>query len=301
MNLLNIILLFIGWSVFLVVAGLFVLGIERKIAARLQWRVGPPIWQNFTDVIKLSGKEILIPEKANKLVFIIAPFAAFLSALVSGVIIILSLLYGKIMPGDLILLIYLLTVPSLCLFLGASASGNILASVGASREIKLVLAYELPFIAAMILVIFKSGFSTSLYNIIKIQKETGINFLSVAGFLGFFIAFLGIIGKLGIVPFDIAEAETEIAGGVLVEYSGMLLGFYKMTRAILFIVLPVLLMVCFLGGFNGWVGLLKYIVIFVLLVLIKNTNPRVRIDQALRFYWGFTTIIIFISFLFLRV
>lgn len=301
MNILNIVLLFIGWSIFLVVAGLLILGIERKITARLQWRIGPPLWQNFIDIVKLSGKEVLLPENANKFIFIIAPIAAFLSVLVSGTLIILSLLYGKFLPADLILIIYLLTIPSLCIILGASASDNILASVGASREIKLVIAYELPFIAALILVIFQSHFSTSLYNIVQFQKSTGINFLSISGFIGFFIAFMGIVGKLGIVPFDMAEAETELAGGVLVEYSGILLGFYKMTRAVLFVVLPLLLIACFLGGFNGWVGILKYLSIFVLLVLIKNTNPRMRIDQALRFYWGITTILIFTSFLFLMV
>lgn len=301
MNILNVFLLTIVWAIFLVSAGLLILGIERKITARLQWRVGPPLWQNFTDIIKLSAKETNIPEHANRFVFILAPILSLLGALAAGIILVFSLLYGIGFHGDLIVIIILLIFPYLGLILGGSSSDNPFASVGSSRALKLVLACELPFIASLVLVILKSNFSTSLYNVVIFQKNTGINFFSVSGFIAFFVGFWGSIGKLGIVPFDMVEADTEISGGALFEYSGILLGFFKITKAVLFIIVPLLLLACFFGSFSGWAWIIGYFVIFLLLVLIKNTNPRLRIDQTLRLYWSIILILIVVSFIFLRI
>ncbi|MCL5674695.1 MAG: NADH-quinone oxidoreductase subunit H [Candidatus Omnitrophica bacterium] len=301
MNILNVVLLSIVWSIFLIAAGLLILGVERKITARLQWRVGPPWWQNFTDIIKLSAKETSIPERANRFIFIFAPIVSFLGALAAGVIIIFSLLYGISFRGDLITVIFLLTLPYSGLILGGSSSGNALASVGSSRALKLTLACELPFIASLVLIILKSNLSTSIYNIVNMQKNTGINFFSVSGFIAFFVAFWGSIGKLGIVPFDLAEADTEIAGGALFEYSGILLGFFKLTKAVLFIVVPLLLIASFFGSFNVLAWILEYLVIFLLLIIVKNTNPRLRIDQSLRFFWKVIIILIIASFVFMKI
>jgi NADH-quinone oxidoreductase subunit H len=97
--------------------------------------------------------------------------------------------------------------------------------------------------------------------------------------------------KLGFVPFDIAEAETELGSGVLMEYSGALLAIWKLTQAIMLVALPLFLVMVFLGGFGTglWVDLLtgvgKYVLVLVLIILIKNTNPRMRIDQAMKFFW----------------
>ena len=84
-----------------------------------------------------------------------------------------------------------------------------------------------------------------------------------------------------------AEAETEVASGALIEYSGALLAVWKLMQAIMLVALPLFLIMVFLGGFgaNLWAGLGKYVLILVLLILIKNTNPRMRIDQAMKFFW----------------
>ena len=93
--------------------------------------------------------------------------------------------------------------------------------------------------------------------------------------------------KLCLVPFDMSEAETEIMGGVLIEYSGMLLGIFKLTKIMMLVALPVFLTTVFWGGFSIW----KYVVLLVIIILMRNTNPRVRIDQAMRFFWGKMTLI----------
>ncbi|MCM8808733.1 MAG: NADH-quinone oxidoreductase subunit H [Candidatus Omnitrophica bacterium] len=279
------------------IIGLFVSWIDRKITARIQWRVGPPWYQNFADIIKLSGKEILIPENGNKFIFLFSPILGLISATICGTIIFLVLKKNFGFGGDLILFVYLLIIPSLSIILGGSSSGNVLASVGISRELKLLLSYELPFICGIIIPAIKSGSTTSLIEIIKYQEINGSNILSFSGILGFIIILISSVGKLGVVPFDLAEAETEIAGGSLIEYSGILLGFYKLTKAILFVVVPIFVVILYLGGsevnsFGGFlIFLIKYLIVVILITLIRNTNPRLRIDQTLRFFWGWLTLI----------
>lgn len=288
---------FILSFVVLSIIGLFVLWIDRKLTARIQWRVGPPWYQNFADIIKLSGKEVLIPENGNKFMFLFSPILGLLSATICGTIIFFVLKRNFGFGGDLILLVYLLIIPSLAVILGGSSSGNVLASVGISRELKLLLSYELPFICGIIIPAIKSGSTTSLIEILKYQEINGSNILSLSGIIGFIIILISSIGKLGFVPFDLAEAETEIAGGSLIEYSGVLLGFYKLTKSILFVVVPVFVVILYLGGtainsFGGFlIFVIKYLIVVVLITLIRNTNPRLRIDQALKFFWGWLTLI----------
>ena len=134
------------------------------------------------------------------------------------------------------------------------------------------------------------------------QAKHGALIGSLSGFLAFLVAVLCVQAKLGLVPFDIPEAETEIVSGPLIEYSGPALAIYKLMKNMLLFVLPFFVMVLFLGGwqFNGvggfW-GLLKYIGLVALITVIRNTNPRIRIDQAMRFFWGTLTGLAVISVL----
>jgi NADH-quinone oxidoreductase subunit H len=116
--------------------------------------------------------------------------------------------------------------------------------------------------------------------------------LSISGMLAFLISLLCIQAKLGFVPFDIAESETELASGVIIEYSGPLLAIWKMMQAMMLVALPLFLVMVFLGGIggSGWPlikGIGKYVLVLVLIILIKNTNPRLRIDQAMKFFWAY--------------
>ena len=285
MNIFFMALYFIAGFILLGVWGLLAMWLERKAAARLQFRVGPPWYQNFADLVKLSGKEMLIPERANSLVFIFAPVVSVLAAAAAGTLILFR-------AGDAILILYLLAIPSLGAIIGGSSSGNVLAVVGISREIKLLLGYELPFACAVIIPALKSGASTSLAGIVSQQQAGGVFAGSVSGIAGFVIAVFSLQGKIGLVPFDLAEAEGEIATGSQIEYSGILLGLFKLSRAILLAAGPLFVVSLYLGGFNltspgaAAAGMLKYLLVLVLMILLKNTNPRLRIDHALRFFWG---------------
>jgi NADH-quinone oxidoreductase subunit H len=197
--------------------------------------------------------------------------------------------------GDIIVAIYLMTLPSLALILGSSASASPHASLGTAREMKLVMGYELSLVLAFIVVIIKTGGQLSLA---AIAQQAPV--LSISGFLAFLVALLCIQAKLGFVPFDIAEAETELGSGVLMEYSGALLAVWKLAQAVMLVGLPLFLVMVFLGGFGTaglslvW-GIGKYVLILVLLILIKNTNPRVRIDQAMKFFWFYCGITLVIA------
>lgn len=277
---------------FTAVVGTFCGWMERKLTARLQWRKGPPWYQNFVDFFKLLGKETVLPQGAGKFLFLLAPLVGLVGVTVVGT------LLGEIslnpqnlsFGGDLIVILYFLILPPLSIFLGGAVSGNPLASLGASREIKLTLAYELPFILSIFTPVVFVG-EIKLGEIINFQLKEGMFvFQHFSTFLAFLVALISIQAKLGFVPFDIPEAETEIMAGPLIEYSGTPLGIYKLTRWMLLFVLPLFLITVFLGGFSfrgpevGF-SILKYFLLLFLIILVKNTNPRLRIDQALRFFW----------------
>jgi len=271
---------------------------DRKVTARLQYRKGPPWYQPFADALKLLGKEMIVPEGAARAVFISAPLFGLAAAALAATII----WQGNVdrsagFIGDLIVALYLLTVPSLAIVIGGSASRNPLAAVGASREMKLVLAYELPFTIAVFTVAAQA-------NSILIGNIAGrAPVLTLSGLIAFVVALLVAQAKLGFVPFDIAEADQEIMAGALLEYSGPGLLLFRLAKSVLLFVIPLFLITVFLGGIDvssiaGIVlFILKYILVLVLMILIKNTNPRLKIDQAVRFFWGPVTVMAAAAFI----
>lgn len=322
------ILIFPGF-LFTACLGLIVSWIVRKVSALVQWRVGPPLLQPVYDVIKLMGKETLIPQDAQRTVFMGAPLVGLAGILSLSIMLWRITIDQTSFVGDIIVAIYLMILPSLALIFGSSASASPHAAVGAGREMKLIMSYELPLVLAFIVVIIKTDGQISLA---AIAQQSPV--FSISGMLAFLVTLLCMQAKLGFVPFDIAEAETELGSGVLMEYSGALLAIWKVIQAMMLVVLPVFLVMVFLGGFNAnflsglakpvgtlpvgvivllvfvitgllarfskyidilfllsliaaclFAGLGKYVLIVVLLILIKNTNPRVRIDQAMKFFW----------------
>ncbi|KPK98075.1 MAG: hypothetical protein AMJ95_05955 [Omnitrophica WOR_2 bacterium SM23_72] len=288
-------LIFPGF-LFSAVIGLLAGWVDRKVTARIQWRRGPPWYQNFIDIVKLLGKETIVPEGA-KFTFLLSPYFGVLSlSLVAAMLgkSIINPLEGFL--GDLIVIIYLLVIPAIAMILGGSASRNPLASIGVSREMKLVLAYELPFILSIIAIIIKSDGAIEIGQIVNHQINYGANIASISGILAFVTAILCMQAKLGFVPFDASEAEQEIMAGVLIEYSGLPLALFKLTKAIMLYTMPLFLIVLFLAKDLSPLFLIaKYIGILVVIILIKNTNPRLRIDQALKFFWRIPTLLAIIA------
>ena len=274
------------------IVGLFASWFDRKITARLQYRVGPPPLQPFIDIVKLLGKETLVPAGVSQVIFLSAPVVGLTSVMIVSTLLRVNCLDPRsTFLGDLIVALYFLSMPSISLMMGGFASRNPLASLGASREMKLILSYELPFLLVVFVPVIKSGFAIRLGEILNFQTLHGNSAASLSGILAFVVAVLCMQAKLGMGPFDVAEAETEIASGLLIEYSGSALAIYRLMKNMLLCTLPVFLIILFLGGLrtdgiNLLYSLLKYVGIILLVTVIRNTNPRVRIDQAVRFFWG---------------
>ncbi len=286
---------------FTVAVGLVASWVVRKVSALVQWRVGPPLLQPLYDVVKLLGKETLVPQDAQQVVFKAAPLVALAATLLLSTMLWRIAISQSAFVGDIVVAIYLMVLPSLALIFGSSASASPHAAVGTAREMKLVMSYELPLVLAFIVVIIKTAALVEpgrQFDLAAIAQHTPA--LSISGMLAFLVALLCMQAKLGFVPFDIAEAETELGSGVLMEYSGALLAIWKLTQAMLLVALPMFLLMVFLGGFatSGWPlvwGIGKYVLILVLMIVIKNTNPRVRIDQAMKFFWFYCGIALVVA------
>ena len=286
---------------FTAIAGIMVSWIDRKVTALVQWRVGPPFMQPLFDFVKLLGKETIVPKKGSKITFLLAPVLSLTSITIVSTIIWLTFMNpAEGFIGDIIVLIYLLVLPSISIILAGFASANPLASIGASREMKLLMAYELPFVISILVAVIHSGNELLIGNIINFQIENGSIAGSLSGIIAFIVAIVCMQAKLALVPFDAPEAETEITGGPFIEYSGTPLAIFKLSRWMFLFVLPVFLIGVFWGGFrfegiNLLWSILKYVALLVIIILIKNTAPRFRIDQVLKLFWGPVTLLAILS------
>ncbi|MEF8879653.1 MAG: complex I subunit 1 family protein [Candidatus Thermoplasmatota archaeon] len=325
---LMIILGTIGLAAFGVIFGLLFKGIDRKLAAHMQGRVGPPIKQPFLDVVKLFTKENIVPENAIPWVFNLAPLVAL-----SGAISIL--LYLPIVPqpngglaplvgfgGDLILILYLLMIPALGLIIGGFASGSPYATVGAQREMATMIAYEFPLAIIAVTVAWRLSLEVNLSNVFSFATISSAapiwTVVGPLGFIGFLILLFALIlvtpAELSKIPFDTPEAETEIAEGVMVEYSGRNLGMFYLADGVKTVVMASLIVALFfpfnlspLFGLNGIIAasvdvlffLLKvFLVILFSVTLIRVAVARLKIDQIVYTYWVPITLIALVGLIF---
>lgn len=287
---------------FATVSGAFLSWFDRKITARVQFRKGPPVLQPFYDFFKLLlVKETILPKHGSPLIFLIMPVFAVFGACMAGVFILLPLFNMTTgFKGDLLVIFYLLTIPSFSYIIGALASGNPLAAVGGSREMKLIISYEFTFLLIIAGIIMKCGQKFDLYSIIQAQQAGSPSIGSISGLLLFIAAIFCIQAKLALVPFDMPEAEAEITEGIFIEYSGAAYAMIKLAKYIMLFILPAFLVALLMNGFrlNGihilW-SVLKVIGVVLLLTLIRNTNPRIKIKQAISFFGIWMNILVVIA------
>ena len=219
--------------------GMLYRGIDRKLVARMQGRVGPPLVQPFRDVQKLLMKENIVPGGAITWLFNAAPFLALVSA---GSLLLFVPLFGR--PallggyGDMILVLYLLIVPSLAFVVGGFASSSPYATVGAQREMIVMMSYEAPLAVVALGTAWRIGQVTPANPFLMSTMAqhpiwSALGPLGVVGaLLMLFTLMIVTVGEAAKVPFDVAEAETEIAGGLLVEYSGRNLSMFYLADVI---------------------------------------------------------------------
>ena len=283
-------LIFPGF-LFTALIGLWLTWVDRKVAAVVQSRIGPPWYQPYADVGKLLAKKMLVPRGSRAIGFIGAPLLALASSTLAAVIVLRALFDPSAgFVGDLIVLIYLAALPPVALIIGGSASRSPFGAIGAGREMNMVLAYEVGFLLSVLTVMIKVR-SILFSDIIAYQAEHGPLALTVSGFLALVVALFCLQAKLGFLPFDISEAETELIGGPLAEYSGVGLAMFKLARAMMFFYLPVFIVILFLGAnpptlLSILAFLVKLIAVLVAIILVKITHARLRLDQALQLFWS---------------
>ena len=279
--------------------GLLLCGIDRKLVARMQKRVGPPILQPFYDFFKLMGKETIIPAAANRTVYLLAPLLG-LAALVTIQLMVPVFGFTAFSGmADVIVILYLLLIPALATIMGAAASGSPYAGVGLSREMVTILACELPLLMVLLAIAktvgnaMGTGLCFSLSEIAAYQSAHG-SLLFHPSMIPAALAFLLVIpGETGSHPFDAAEAETEICEGMLAEYSGKPLGVYKLSHAIKLLTMTSLFAALFLGGLGTGVIVLDAViqvalctvVTVIMISFVHAITARLRIEQIFKFYW----------------
>jgi NADH-quinone oxidoreductase subunit H len=294
-HLLFTVLLFPG-GVFAITLGLLLKGIERRAVARLQRRVGAPLLQPFYDLLKLMRKRTFLPDVAEARLFLAVPLIGVASMGVAAAMLpIAHVTAPPAMLGDLLVVFYLISLPALALMLGGSASGSPFGAIGFSREMALMLAYEAPVLLVIVTVAMRVGAASgvaanfSLAAIVQHQQIHGPFLLDwrmvVAGLT--YAAFMP--ANLGMPPFDIPEAETELVEGPLLEYTGPSLGLLKIGAAIKTVVIAGLGVALFCpngprGIFAVPVFAAKCLVIVLALSVLKAAMGRMRIDQAVLFY-----------------
>ena len=282
-------LIFPGF-LFTAVVGLLLTWVDRKVTAVIQSRIGPPWFQPFADIGKLLAKRMILPRGAQAVGFLAAPLLAVVGATLAAVIVLRALFNPSVgFIGDLIVLIYLSTLPAIALIIGGASSRSPFGAIGASREMSMVLAYEVAFLLATLTVIVKVD-SIRFTDILAHQSIHGALIWSPSGILAMAVLLMSMQAKLGFLPFDISEADTELIGGPLAEYSGVGLALFKLSRAMMFFFLPVLAVLLFFGPVQATlISILGFIVkllaVLVVLIVIKITHARLRLDQALHFFW----------------
>ena len=308
----NLVIIIFGSAIMVFIGGVFGMlyrGIDRKLVAHMQGRVGPPIVQPFRDVQKLLMKENIIPDGAISWLFNAAPFLALIS---TGSLLLFIPLFGQ--PallgryGDVILVLYLLIIPSLAFVVGGFASSSPYATVGAQREMIIMMSYEAPLAVVALGIAWRISQVPDAANpflMSTIAQYPIWNLLGPVGIVGALLLLLTLmvvtVGEAAKVPFDIAEAETELAGGLLVEYSGRNLSLFYLSDVIKTFAMVSLVVALFIpynlspvlgiesafaaGIVDGLFFLVKVLVVmFFSISLIRAGMARFKISQASTVY-----------------
>ncbi len=281
-----------------VIATLALTWMERKVIGRIQNRLGPNrvgpwgIFQAIADAVKMLIKEDIIPDRADRPVFNLAPILIFVGAAMLWAVI----PFGRRMIGqDLnIGALYVVAIGSIttvAVLMAGWASNNKFALIGAFRVVAQLLSYEIPMVLSIGVVVLVVG-SMRMGTIVESQWVPFCLVLPVA----FITYVLAAIAETGRAPFDLLEADSEIVAGYFVEYSGLKFGWFYIAEYGNLMAVSAITTTLFLGGWRGpFAGaapvlgplyfIIKTVLVIFVLMWIRGTLPRFRIDQMLAFAW----------------
>jgi NADH-quinone oxidoreductase subunit H len=273
---------------FLFACALLFQWIDRQVVARLQARVGPPWYQPLADLIKLLAKEDILPVGAHELACTALPMVSLAAVLTAAMYIPIGPWSAAAFEGDLIVVLFLLSIPALAYFLAGWLSGSVFSVVGGNRSLLQYFSYEVPFLMALSGPAILSG----SWSISQTAAQQHTIWLVLVQPLGFFLALTGLIGKLKRAPFDIPKAKSEVGAGPLTEFSGRKLALWQISIHIKTVVGIFLLVNIFLGGggngppvLAGLVFGAKSVLVLLVLSLVDVLYARLRIDQLVALGW----------------
>lgn len=276
---------------------------ERKLLARIQIRLGPNrtgpygMFQTIADFAKLVTKELILPSGADRPVFLLAPMLVVMSAVAVWAVVPLA---PRLIGTDLnVALLYIVAVGGvgiLGIMLAGWSSNNKYALLGAFRAAAQLVSYEVPMVLTMLVPTMLAG-SMGTVAIVEAQRPVPFLILAPVPALIFFISSLAENGRA---PFDLLEAESEIATGFNIEYSGLMFGMFFVAEFLHAFTVSALTTTLFLGGWLGpgvdqypilgiFYFFAKSLVIWFVVIWVRMSLPRVRIDQMLAFNWKFLT------------
>ena len=292
----------------LMVIDIFLVWIERKVVARFQDRLGPNrvgpfgLIQPFADIIKLLIKEDITPDGADKVVYNIAPLISMMSVLILWAVVPLApVMLGVDLNSGVLFIIAAGAIGTLSIIMAGWASNNKFSVIGAFRQVAVMVSFEIPMLAVLLIPTIFAG-SMGMNTIIQ-KQDIWYFLLSPLGALIFLIA---AIAELGRAPFDLAEGESELVAGYNTEYSGMKFGMFYAGELLHAFTYGGFIAILFFGGYRFFglekvspflaiaIILFKALVGYWVIMWIKYTMMRIRIDQMLAFNWKFLTPVAFV-------
>ena len=287
----------------LLVSTFFLIWGERKLLARLQDRRGPNrvgpwgVFQTVADFVKLIGKEIIVPTRADKVVYLLAPLLVVLSVIgIWAVVPLAPGVVGTDLEVGVLYLVAIGAVGTLGIMLAGWSSNNKYALIGAFRSVAQLVSYEVPMVLVLLVPVILAS-SMSLVGIVEAQA--GMWFIVMAP-VAALVYLITSIAENGRAPFDLLEGESEIVAGFNIEYSALAFGMFFVAEFLHSLTIGAVVTTLFLGGWRGpgaeaypLLGfiyfLLKTLAVWLVIVWIRGTLPRIRIDQMLGFNWKFLT------------
>jgi NADH-quinone oxidoreductase subunit H len=267
--------------------------VERRLLARFQIRLGPNrfgpegIFQPIATAVKVLLKEDIVPTKADKIVHFLAPLIVFIPILL--IFAVIPIHEGAILTDLNVGIVYIVAISSIStvgIYMAGWSSNNKYALLGAMRTVAQMVSYEFPIVLSIVSVVVVAG-SLSMNQIVEAQS---IPFFLLQP-LGFAILFIGALAEMNRCPFDLLEADSEIVAGYHTEYSGMKFAMFYLGEYGHTVVHASLISTLFLGGWRGpilppiiWL-LIKIMIVFFIIVWIRATLPRMRVDQLMSFAW----------------
>ncbi len=285
-------------GIFLIIVGMAYEYVDRKLVARYQNRLGPRWFQPLADMFKLLAKEEIIPDGVNKALFIFLPILGVTAALTSALYTpMLGFAPAFSFRGDLILVVYMLSVLTICLGLAGANTVDRFSLVGATRTLTQLFSYEAPFMLALLGPALAAG-TLQISQINFFAQESWWIILTQP--IGFMVAMIGLMGKLELPPFDAPEAETEIVSGALTEYSGRGLALFRIGKNVELVIGLTLVSAFYLGGLsNPLEFVLKTLGLLLVIALLQSLFARLRIDQTVGLWWRIGAILALIQILIL--